>query len=57
MQACANEIAKPEKSKRVQNMSKSRNQCQICSLATCEHHTVQMGTQCCKLSQLRNSQQ
>ena len=45
---CVNKIAKPVNRKKVQNMSKNKNQCQICLLATCSDHTVQMCTQCFK---------
>ena len=54
---CVKEIVLRWKSVRVQNMSKSKNHCQICSLVTCSEHAVQICTPCYKLSQLRNSQQ
>ena len=54
---CVNQIAKTGNRKKVQDMSKSKNQCQICLLATCSDHTVQMCMQCYKSSQLKNLQQ
>ena len=54
---CINQTAKPGNRKKVQNMSKSKNQCHICLLATCSDYTVQMCMQCYKSSQLRNLQQ
>ena len=37
---CVNQFAKPGNRKKVQDMSKSKNQCQICLLATYSDHTV-----------------
>ena len=51
---CYDETAGPGQRKKLQNMSKNKNQCQICALATCAEHTVQMCMQCYLASQHRN---
>jgi len=54
--SCVNEIIGPEYRKKLQSLSRNRNQCQICEESMCTNHTVQMCKQCFR-SLKENSQQ
>ena len=54
---CLKETAGPGYRQKVHNMSKSRNQCQICTQATCSNHTAQMCMECFRSLQHKHSEQ
>ena len=43
---CMSEIVGPQHRTRVQGMTRSRNQCQLCAVAACTEHSIQMCVQC-----------
>ena len=43
---CMSEIVGPQHRTRVQGMTRSRNQCQLCAVAACTEHSIQLCVQC-----------